>query len=159
MNRLGIRLALAGVTERIMKNVLIVVDESEPSLWLAYYAMGLASRIAASVSILMVVDEEYCAGSSSQEWIGSPEKRLESLLAEEHSASSHIDFYVAHGRMEEEIPRFILENDISKMFIGRPEDNRPDSYAKLMKVIDAVNTDTRCTMEVVRKVSAHSKRK
>ena len=42
-----------------MKNVLIVVDKSESSLWLAYYAMGLTRRMAVNVSILLVVDEEF----------------------------------------------------------------------------------------------------
>ncbi|QGY39479.1 universal stress protein [Pseudodesulfovibrio cashew] len=143
-----------------MKNVLIVVEKSESSLWLAYYAMGLTHRIDARVSILMVVDEEYSdlCGDSGQ-WIGSPEKRLESVLAEDHSDSAHINYYVTRGRMEEEVPKFIRENAISKMFIGHPEGRRPDAYAKLMKVIDAVNTTTHCEVEVVQKVSAHSKRK
>jgi len=143
-----------------MKNVLIVVEKSESSLWLAYYAMGLTHRIAARVSILMVVDDEYTGSSpESGEWIGSPEKRLESILAEDHSDTAHINYYVTRGLMEEEIPKFIRENAISKTFIGQPEGNRPDAYAKLMKMIDAVNTTTRCEIEVVQKVSAHSKRK
>ena len=143
-----------------MKNVLIVVEKSESSLWLAYYAMGLSRRIAAKVSILMVIDDEYTGSSpDSGEWIGSPEKRLESLLAEEHSATAHIDYYVTRGRMEEEIPKFVRENAISKLFIGQPEAIRPEAYAKLMKMLDAVNTTSRCEVEVVQKVSAHGKRK
>jgi len=143
-----------------MKNVLIVVEKSESSLWLAYYAMGLTHRIAAKVSILMVIDDEYTGPTlDSGEWIGSPEKRLESILAEDHSDTAHIDYYVTSGRMEEEIPRFVRENGISKMFIGQPEGLRTVAYAKLMKMLDAVNTTTRCEVEVVQKVSAHSKRK
>lgn len=143
-----------------MKNVLIVVDNSESSLWLAYYAMGLAHRMAARVSILLSIDEEYPVDDAdSGEWIGSPEKRLESILAEDHSENSHIDFYVAKGRMEVEIPTFIRENGVSKLFIGSPQSRRPEAYSKLMKLIDVVNTTTRCDVEVVQKVSAHSKRK
>lgn len=143
-----------------MKHVLIVVEQSESSLWLAYYAMGLTRRIAAKVSILMVIDDEYTGSSrDSGEWIGSPEKRLESILAEDHSDTAHIDYYVTRGTMEEEIPRFVRENAISKLFIGQPEGRRARSYAKLMKMLDAVNTTTRCEVEVVQKVSAHGKRK
>ncbi|CCH50083.1 universal stress protein [Pseudodesulfovibrio piezophilus] len=142
-----------------MKNVLIVVDESESSLWLAYYAMGLTHRIAAKVSILLVMDKEYTdVNEGSDEWIGSPEKRLESVLAEDHSERTHIDFYVVRGRMEEEVPKFIRENTISKLFIGSPPTCRAESYAKLMKLIDTVNTTTHCDVEVVQKVSAHTKR-
>ncbi len=143
-----------------MKSVLIIVDKSESSLWLAYYAMGLTSRIAVKVSILMVIDEEYGDGSeASSEWIGLPEKRLEAILAEGRSDNTRLDFYVVRGRMEEEIPKFILQNGISKLFIGAPQSNHQNSYAKLMKILDVVNTTTSCEVEVVQKVSAHGKRK
>ena len=143
-----------------MKNVLIVVDKSESSLWLAYYALGLTRRMAVNVSILMVVDEECdTGGEDSGEWIGSPEKRLESILAEGRSEGTRLDYYVVRGRMEEEIPKFIRENAVTKLFIGAPPSNRPATYSKLMKVIDAVNTTTHCEVEVVQKVSAHGKRK
>lgn len=143
-----------------MKKVSIVVDESESSFWLAYYAMGLSSRIPVEVSILMVRDDEYSTiEPGSDEWIGSPEKKLESILAEEHFGSTHIDFYVLNGLMEEEIPKFIRENGISKLFIGRPQGNVPELYAKLMRTIDAVTTGTHCEVEVVQKVSAYGKRK
>lgn len=143
-----------------MKKVSIVVDESESSFWLAYYAMGLSSRMQVEVSILMVRDEEYSShATDSSQWIGSPEKKIESILAEEHSGRTHIDFYVLSGRMEEEIPKFIRENDISKLFIGRPQGNCPDLYAKLMRTIDTVTSSTHCEVEVVQKVSAHGKRK
>lgn len=160
MRLAGIGLALGGGTEASMKNVLIIVDKSESSLWLAYYAMGLTSRIAVNVSLLMVVDEEIDDGpDESEEWIGSPEKRLESILAEGRSDNMRLDFYVVHGRMEEEIPKFILQNNISRLFIGAPQSGSHPSYAKLMKIIDRVNTTTRCEVEVVQKVSARGRRK
>jgi|GEM_PF-1108657 len=143
-----------------MKNVLIVVDKSESSLWLAYYAMGLTRRMAVNVSILLVVDEEFDGEAGDDEqWIGSPEKRLESILAEGRSEGTRLDYYVVRGRMEEEIPKFIRENSVTKLFIGAPPSGRQSLYSKLMKVIDAVNTTTRCEVEVVQKVSAHGKRK
>ncbi|WP_419787111.1 universal stress protein [Pseudodesulfovibrio sp.] len=138
-----------------MKNVLIVVDTSQSSLWLAYYGMGLSHRIAAGVSILMVIDPDYADDSGdADEWIGSPEKRLESILAEDQSGGRRVEFFVVRGRMEEEIPKFISENDISKLFIGRPQSKRAEVYTKLMRVIDAVYTTTGCDVEVVQKVSA-----
>ncbi|MDD3311427.1 universal stress protein [Pseudodesulfovibrio sp.] len=138
-----------------MKNVLIVVDTSQSSLWLAYYAMGLTRRIAARVSILLVIDPDYGDETGdADEWIGSPEKRLESILAEDHSGGRRVEFFVARGRMEEEIPKFISENDISKLFIGSPQSKRAEVYVRLMRTIDAVNTTTGCDVEVVQKVSA-----
>ncbi|WP_027179428.1 universal stress protein [Maridesulfovibrio bastinii] len=143
-----------------MKKVSIVVDESESSFWLAYYAMGLSSRIPVEVSILMVRDDEYSTPEKDQgQWIGSPEKKLESILAEEHFGSTHIDYYVLKGRMEDEIPKFIRENNISKLFIGRPQGNNPELYTKLMRTLDAVASKTHCEVEVVQKVSAYGKRK
>lgn len=151
---------MGGRRKEKMKNVLIVVDKSESSLWLAYYAMGLTRRMAVNVSILLVVDEEFDGGAGDdEEWIGSPEKRLESILAEGRSEGTRLDYYVVRGRMEEEIPRFIRENGVTKLFIGAPPSGRQSLYSKLMKVIDAVNTTTRCEVEVVQKVSAHGKRK
>lgn len=142
-----------------MKNVLIVVDKSESSLWLAYYAMGLTRRMAVNVSILLVADDEFDGAGDAEEWIGSPEKRLESILAEGRFEGARLDYYVVRGRMEEEIPTFIRENNVTKLFIGAPPSGRQSLYSKLMKVIDAVNTTTRCEVEVVQKVSAHGKHK
>jgi len=141
-----------------MKNVLIVVDTSQSSLWLAYYATTLTHRIDANISILLVKDPEYDKVlEEADQWIGSPEKRLESILAEDGSDGRRVEYFVARGVMEEEIPNFIRENAITKLYIGRPESKRPEAYAKLTKIIDAVNTTTSCDVEVVQKVSAHSK--
>lgn len=58
-----------------MNNVLIAVDTSESSFWLAYYAIGLSKRIFMNVSILMIDDKEYSGRpTNDEEWIGLPEK-------------------------------------------------------------------------------------
>lgn len=142
-----------------MTNVLIVVDTSESSFWLAYYAMGLTHRISAKVFILMIDDEEYVGDSiNSDEWIGLPEKRLESLLAENYSGPSHLDYYVANGKMENEIPQFVEQNAISTVFIGKPQGKNHIQYTKFIKMVEAVNRKMNCNVEIVQKVSVQSRR-
>ena len=143
-----------------MNNVLVIVDTSESSFWLAYYAIGLTSRISANVSILMINDNEYARDDSDDdEWIGLPEKRLESLLAESHSDTAHINYYVANGKMEIEIPNFIKENNITSLFIGKPKHNRGKPYLKFMTMLESVSATTHCKVEVVENVTAYTKRK
>ncbi|WP_027185056.1 universal stress protein [Desulfovibrio inopinatus] len=137
-----------------MNNVLIAIDTSESSLWLAYYAMGLARRTKANVSLLMVMDETapFCC-PDSDEWIGLPEKRLESLLAEDHSERAHVNYYVARGVFDAEVIRFIQENAITTLFIGQPPGGDPRRTRWFMDLLERISTQTRCHIEVVQKVS------
>ncbi|WP_320171051.1 universal stress protein [Maridesulfovibrio sp.] len=142
-----------------MNNVLIAVDTSESSFWLAYYAIGLSKRIYMNVSILMVDDEEYPSRKSSdEEWIGLPEKRLESLLAEDHSERSHINFYSAKGRFEDEVVQFARENKITTLFIGQPETRGTRADTEFIDLLERIGQRTDCHIEVVQKVSAYEQR-
>ncbi len=137
-----------------MNNVLIAIDTSESSLWLAYYAMGLARRIKANVSLLMVVDDTAPVEREDRdEWIGLPQRRLESLLAEEHSDQTHVNYYVAHGTFDVEVIKFIRENSITTLFIGQPPGGDPKRARWFMDLLERISTQTRCRIEVVQKVS------
>ncbi|WP_320007170.1 universal stress protein [Maridesulfovibrio sp.] len=142
-----------------MNNVLIAVDTSESSFWLAYYAISLSKRIYMNVSILMVDDEEFRnSPGNDSEWIGLPEKRLESLLAEDHSERSHINFYSAKGRFEDEVTQFIIENKITTLFIGQPEPCGSRNDTKFIELLERIGNRTDCHIEVVQKVSAYDQR-
>ena len=142
-----------------MNNVLIAVDTSESSFWLAYYAIGLSKRIYMNVSILMVDDEEFRGSTGSDgEWIGLPEKRLKSLLAEDHSERSHINFYSTKGSFEGEVTQFIIENKITTLFIGQPETSGNRQDTKFIELLERIGNRTDCHIEVVQKVSAYDQR-
>ena len=142
-----------------MDNVLIAIDSSESSFWLAYYAMGLTRRVRARVSVLMVVDDEARERSTGDdEWIGLPEKRLESLLAEEHSDRAHVSYYVAHGPFEQEVLRFINENGTTKLFMNQPSARDAKSTNRFMEMLERISRQTNCHIEVVQKVSGHGDR-
>ncbi len=139
-----------------MNNVLIAVDTSESSFWLAYYAIALTKRIPVDVSILMIEDENHKSKrGKGDEWIGLPEKRLESLLAEGHSDTSHINFYSTKGNFEDEVIQFILENKITTLFIGQPEPRRAKLDTQFMALLERIGSRTDCHIEVVQKVSAY----
>jgi len=144
---------------RDMNNVLIAVDTSEYSFWLAYYAIGLSKRIYMNVSILMVDDEEFRSRPrNNEEWIGLPEKKLESLLAEDHSERSHINFYFTKGKFEDEVIQFILENKITILFVGQPEPCGAKQEIKFVEQLERIGKKTDCHIEVVQKVSAYDHR-
>ncbi|WP_027721755.1 universal stress protein [Maridesulfovibrio zosterae] len=139
-----------------MNNVLIAVDTSESSFWLAYYAIALTKRIPMNVSILMVEDEKFKSKSSNtDEWIGLPEKRLESLLAEGRSDRSHINFYSAKGNFENEVIQFILANNITTLFVGNPENRKTKLDRQFMELLERIGSKTDCHIEVVQKISAY----
>ena len=142
-----------------MNNVLIAVDTSESSFWLAYYAIALTKRIPMNVSILMVEDEKFKSKTrNTDEWIGLPEKRLESLLAEGHSDRSHINFYSAKGSFENEVIQFILANKITTLFVGNPENKKSKLDRQFVELLERIGSKTGCHIEVVQKISAYGQR-
>ncbi|MGE4291774.1 MAG: universal stress protein [Desulfovibrio sp.] len=141
-----------------MDNVLIALDSSESSFWLAFYAVGLTRRVKANVSILMVVDEELMNLSKDDDWIGLPERRLESLIAEEGSDQARIAYYVAHGSLEQEILHFVWENGITILVISRPSGRDPGRTRRFLEMLERINKQTNCHIEVVQKVAARRER-
>ena len=142
-----------------MDNVLIAIDSSKSNFWMVNYAMGLTRRVNARVSILMVVDDEAMQfADDADEWIGLPEKRLESLIAEEHSNQTHIDYYTVRGSFGDEVLNFIKENSISMLFVGQPTGNDARATRRLLDILESISTSTTCHIEVVQRVAARSSR-
>ena len=142
-----------------MDNVLIAIDSSESSFWLAFYALGLTRRVKANVSILMVVDQQLMEQSGEDdEWIGLPERRLESLIAEESSDRARIPYYVAHGSLEEEILHFVQENSVTILVIAKPSGKDPKRTRRFLEMLERISKRTSCHIEVVQKVLAQRER-
>lgn len=85
-------------------------------------------------------------------------KKLESLLAEDHSERSHINFYYAEGRFEDEVVQFINENKITTLFIGQLETRGARQDTKFIELLERIGNRTDCHIEVVQKVSAYEQR-
>lgn len=142
-----------------MDNVLIAIDSSESSFWLAYYAIGLTRRVRARVAVLMVVEGEQETGGpgpkvvEDDQWIGLPDKRIESLIAEQHSDQASIDFYVAYGPFEQEVPRFIRENSVTMLFVGQPPAADARRTKRFLAMLETIGSQSKCHIEVVHKVS------
>lgn len=138
-----------------MDNVLIAIDSSESSFWLAFHAVGLTRRVKANVAILMVVDEELMRQSENRDdWIGLPERRLESLVAEETSGRERIAYYVAHGAFEQEVLQFVRENGVTVLVISKPTGKEPGRMRRFLEMLERISKQTSCHIEVVQKVPA-----
>jgi K+-sensing histidine kinase KdpD len=142
-----------------MNNVLIAIDSCESNFWLAFYAMSLARRVKAKVSILMVVDVELSQRNDHEEWIGMPEKRLESLIAEQNSDASHVDYYLAKGSFVEEVTRFIGENETTSLIIGKPEAKDSKSIKRFMDMVGEIGKRTRCHIDIVQRYMSAEREK
>ncbi|MGE4557866.1 MAG: universal stress protein [Desulfovibrionaceae bacterium] len=134
-----------------MNNVLIAIDSCESSFWMAFYALSLARRVRAKVSILMVVDEELSRMNDPEEWIGTPETHLESLIAEQNSDAAHVDYYVAKGAFADEVARFIGENGTTSLIVGKPDATDSKSMRAFMSMIEEISKRTRCHIDIVQK--------
>ncbi len=136
-----------------MDNVLIALDLSVSGFWLVYHAVSLRCRVNANIFILMVTDEDRMQDTAgSNEWIGSCENRLESLVAEECSKHARLRYSKVQGGFEENILEFVWRNDITVLVLAQPADGNAKKVTHFLEMVERISRQTSCRIEIAQKV-------
>jgi len=128
-----------------MERILVGVGPRHPNLWAAGHAMGLAKRMKATVSVLLVMDpgsQEPATGQAPYR------QKLEALMEQARSEGLAVDYYVSQGRYEDEVVRFIKENKVTMLVIEQPA-GRKGSSMESNKLIEKIRHRVDCRIEVV----------
>lgn len=110
-----------------LKNILVPIDFSEPSLVLIPYAKYLVNKLGARIHLLYVVRSlSYMAGfyiphpsiEKFEEEIIEGAKKVMEKLVEEHFQDIPVKTYILIGDAASEIIKFSEENDIDLILMG-----------------------------------------
>jgi len=106
-----------------MERILVGMDVRQSNLEGVHRAIQLASRIDATVTILLVSDQNDPSTHQEilQELGDAVRKRLELLMEMGRADGVEVNFYVARGDYREEVIRFTQHNQISLVVFGLPK--------------------------------------
>jgi nucleotide-binding universal stress UspA family protein len=105
-----------------MERILVAMDVRQSNLEGVHRAIQLASRIDATVTILLVSDQNEPSNHQDifQELQGSVRKRLELLMEMGRADGVEVNFYMSRGDYREELIRFAQHNQISLVVFALP---------------------------------------
>lgn len=133
-----------------MDRILVAIDHGKGSVWAAVHAFNLAKRIKAKVFFLLIIDSSHI-GSEKQrisQIEAAMKARIEPLIEEGLSEGIPIDYYISHGRYENELVKFVKENRITILVVGSPagHSKHPGDFNDL---IEKIRHRIDCCIEVV----------
>jgi len=127
-----------------MERILVGVGPHTRHLWAAVHALGLAKRMNARVSVLLVQEpsqEEDRRRSSYRQ-------SLESFIDQARAEGLAVEYYLSQGDYVDELVRFVEEHRITLLVVDQPGTRRgasPDSGS----LIDNIRHRVDCRIEVV----------
>lgn len=127
-----------------MERILVGVGPHTRRLGAAVHALGLARRMNARVSVLVVQEPSR----EEEERRSSYRQRLESFIEQARSEGLAVEYYLGQGDYVDELVRFIEEHRITLLVVDQPGARRgasPDSGS----LIDNIRHRVDCRIEVV----------
>jgi len=133
-----------------MERILVGLDTAEGSLWSGIYALNLAKRIDAKVSFLLVIDPDVDKRKKAlqEQWKAYTTKNLGALIEQGRAEGIAVDYFVAYGKFDIEIVKFIKENRITMLVVGLPADQKGSS-GHFDELLEKVRHRIDCRIEVV----------
>ena len=129
-----------------MERILVAVGPHNPNLWSVVHAMGLAKRMKARVSFLLVQEPDP---QGSEKGRRAPNRReLEGLIDQARSEGLTVDYYVSQGSYEDELARFAKEHKVTMLVIDQPLEHGAASMDSA-KFIEKIRHRVDCRIEVV----------
>jgi nucleotide-binding universal stress UspA family protein len=109
-----------------LKNLLVPVDFSEPSLKATEYALSLARRFGATVHLLHVIEDpvvylpmfESYPLPTREQFETYAQDRLENWVSEEDSEGIKLEYHWRHGKPHVEVSKFSSEKKIDLIVMG-----------------------------------------
>jgi nucleotide-binding universal stress UspA family protein len=143
------------MTEEVrMERILVGLDTAEGSLWSGIHALNLAKRIDAKVSFLLVIDPDLDKRKQAlqEQWKTYMMKSLGALIEQGRAEGITVDYFVAYGKFDIEIVKFIKENRITMLVVGLPADQKGSS-GHFAELLEKVRHRIDCRIEVVHEKS------
>jgi nucleotide-binding universal stress UspA family protein len=133
-----------------MERILVGLEPAEGSLWSGIHALNLAKRIDAKVSFLLVIDPDLDKPKQAlqEQWKTHMMKSLGALIEEGRSEGITVDYFVAYGKFDVEIVKFIKENRITMLVVGMPADQKGSS-GSFAELLEKVRHRIDCRIEIV----------
>jgi nucleotide-binding universal stress UspA family protein len=135
-----------------MERILVGMDIREAALGAVYRAIHLAIRIKASVHILIVSDAGAALSGEDvlSELEGSVRKRLDLMIEMGRSEGVTINYYVSQGDYEEEVIRFVEENNITLLVLGFLDDEPKKKTGRdFRRSLSNIRKRINCSIELV----------
>ena len=132
-----------------MERILVGVGPQTQKLWAAVHAVGLARRMQARVSFLLVLEP----GPGGKGEISPPQRReLESLIDQVRSEGLPVEYYISQGSFEEELVRFTKEHRVTMLVIDQPT-ARGGAGHESTTLLEKIRHRVDCRIEVVQETA------
>ncbi len=129
-----------------MEKILAVMDPATTHFSAGIHALNLAKRIRASVLFLLIHSPSAANSTQTQERAeASIQKQLTALMEEAWTDGVAIEYYVTHGRFENEAVSFAREKKITLLVIESSIEGEGAEGTFLEKIRHRLN----CRIEVV----------
>jgi nucleotide-binding universal stress UspA family protein len=137
-----------------MERILVGMDLRQSSLEGVHRAIQLATRIDATVTILLVSSpaDPHTQQDILQQLEHSVRKRLELLVEMGRADGVEVNFYVTQGDYREEVIRFTQQNQITHVVLGLPRGG-PQAAAEFQEWLDGIRHRISCRIELVQEKS------
>ena len=131
-----------------MEKILVAMDIGKTSIWTAIHGLNLARRINAKVHVLIVSARADAKGIEKQLHIHAKEE-IDSLIEEARSEGISVDLYMTQGDYEQEIPRFIKQNNINLLIMGIPRLKNGELTTRFYQMVEKIKRRVDCRIEIV----------
>jgi nucleotide-binding universal stress UspA family protein len=130
-----------------MEKILVGMASEMTSLWAVIYALNLAKRIQAKISVLFIIDPSE---QDPQVKAASPiRSQLEKLISDGRLEGLSIDYYLTCGSFKDELIKFIHEKRINLLVIDYPLPDRRIEGEKFPELLEEIKLRSDCRIEVV----------
>lgn len=143
-----------------MEKILVAMDSAWTHFLAAVHALGLAKRIKAKVSFLLIFPSPADGSARPAEPANATtlKKRIDALVEEARADGVTIDYYLAYGDYESELMNFIQENRVTLLVIesGAASGRAPEASREF---IDKLRHRINCRIEIVNEKQESQTRK
>ncbi len=143
-----------------MEKILVAMDSAWTHFLAAVHALGLAKRIKAKVSFLLIFPSPptglaYPAETADAALV---KKRIDALVEEARADGVVIDYYLAYGDYENELLNFVQEHRVTLLVIeSSTSSGRAPEAAR--EFIDKLRHRINCRIEIVNEKQESQPRK
>ena len=126
-----------------MERILVGVGPQTSKLWAALHAVGLARRMQARVSFLLVLEP------GATVWLAPPKRQdLERLIDQVRAEGLPVEYFISQGSFEEELVRFTKEHRVTMLVIDQPTAQSGDGHDSTT-LLEKIRHRVDCRIEVV----------
>ncbi|RJX29151.1 MAG: universal stress protein [Desulfurivibrio sp.] len=134
-----------------MNRILVAVETGHHSVSAAVYALNLAQRIQAKISILLI--DQPGDGVDAMTMATNDEftvQKLQALLSDcSRRDGVQVSFYVGNGSYESELVNFVQQNNISLLVVGFPASGQQDGAGRFLERLMNIKQKINCRIMIV----------